>query len=100
VSVLITIVLCEEDGALLACDTIEHENKLWLVPEWIEGPIPGTESPSRIICLEGLALVKPDARYQADWALQQPMSRAVLAGQKIMQGVVVIEKPDVVRNVD
>ena len=35
-----------DGGALFIGDAIEHEGKLWLVPEWLEGPTKGTECPN------------------------------------------------------
>jgi hypothetical protein len=40
----------EDDDALLVGDIIEHEGKLWLVPEWLQGPTENTRRPARIIC--------------------------------------------------
>jgi hypothetical protein len=30
-----TVVMIEEGGDFTKLDTIEHEGKLWLVPEWL-----------------------------------------------------------------
>jgi hypothetical protein len=98
VKILKTLILMAEDGAILACDTIEHEGKLWLVPEWLEGPIAGTERPARIIGLHGLPLQKPSPNYQADYSLPIPLSRDTLAGGT-EQGLDVIEAPEIVRTV-
>lgn len=96
-----TIIQQSEDGALFACDTVEYQGKLWLVPEWIEGPSPGTEQPARLIGLPtGLPLSKPGPEYKADYLLPIPLSKATLAGRAEAQGYTVIERPDLIRCVD
>src|ERR1700730_6943792 len=98
--ILKTLVMREDDGALIAADTIEYEGKLWIVTEWLEGPTKGTEWPARIICLDGLPLGRPGPQYQMDYALQTPLSKAVLEGRAVAQGLVVIDRPDIIRRVD
>lgn len=88
-----------DDGSILLGDAIQWSGKLWLVPEWIAGPLPKTEKPARIISLHGLVLQKPGPNYQADYMLTIPLSKATLAGDTY-QGLVVIEAPDIVRDVD
>src|ERR1700735_199994 len=89
-----TLILIVDDGSIEACETIEHEGKLWLVPNWYGNFDEGVEWPERIICLHGLPLSRPSPNYQdkADRELLIPLSRATLAGSTA-QGLVVIEKP-------
>src|SRR5262245_16770013 len=84
-----------ETGALIQGDTIEYEGKLWLVPEWLEGPTPGTERPSRIICVDDLPTSTLGPQYSIRQVVQTPLSADFLAGRAIMQGVTVIEAPDI-----
>lgn len=80
-------------------DTIEHEGKLWLVPAWTRSPIPGTLRPLRIICLDGLPMQPPDTRKgprDYDRVLTQPLDKDTLEGGT-SQGLVVVEKPDMIR---
>lgn len=85
-----------EGGGLFIGDVIEHQGKLWLVPEWLAGPTKGTARPARIICLEGLPLSKPNPQQDhADWALSTPLSTEILEGRKASQNPLVIERPDI-----
>jgi hypothetical protein len=94
-----TIVMREDDGALLPGDTIEYERKLWLVTAWLAGPTEKTERPERIICLDGLPMQPAGPKYPAaDFVLSTPLPKAFLEGHAVMQGVV-IERPDIIRNV-
>jgi hypothetical protein len=55
-----------EEGDLHRLDAIEHEGRIWLVPEWIPGPMPGTVSPARIICMPREDLIEGASKYAAD----------------------------------
>jgi hypothetical protein len=93
--------LMEQGGKLIEGDVIQHEGKLWLVPEWLEGPTKGTECPARIICLDGLLLNKPGAQYQGvDWVLYTPLNKDILEGRRVSSNPLVIEKPDIILRVD
>ncbi len=95
-----TLVLIADDGCLEACDTIEHEGKLWLVPNWHGNIDEGIEWPERIIGLHGLPTQRPGPTHldKVDRELLIPLSRATLAGSTA-QGLVVIEGPRIFRNV-
>lgn len=42
-----------KDVGIVEIDTIAHEGKLWLVPEWIDGyPSTGFSTPARIIRID------------------------------------------------
>jgi len=94
--------LKEDGGALFLGDVIEYEGKLWLVPEWLSGPTKGTECPARIICLDGLPLSKAGPQHQdrADWVLSTPLHTEILEGRRVSQNPLVIERPDIILNVD
>lgn len=73
--------------------------KLWIVPDWIEGIIPGTVSPLRIICLTGLPTCSPyvgQGYPEHDRVLTIPLGKDTLEGGTI-QGIAVLEKPDMIR---
>jgi hypothetical protein len=95
-SVTKTAVQIADDGQLGACDTIEHEGKLWLVPKWHGNFDEGIEWPERIICVHGLPMNPRSLNYDADRELLIPLSRATLDGS-VTQGLVVIEKPKLFR---
>jgi hypothetical protein len=99
--VLKVMVMREEDGAVLTFDAIEHEQNLWLVPEWLRGPTEGTTCPARMICLNDLSIDKPGSRYAGiDWVLLTPLSRFILDGTKVTRKPRVLEKPDIVLRAD
>jgi len=95
--ILKTLISVEGEG-VGSCDTVEHEGKLWLVPEWINGtPTKGFSKPARIICLTSLSHTV--CRSGADYTLQNPIPRAVLQGHvpsQLKDVYVVIETPDIV----
>ena len=92
-----TLVQISDDGMLLACDTIEYEGKLWLVPDWLTGPVENSERPARIICVHGIPMNPKSLNYagRADRELLIRLSRETLAGGT-GQGLVVIEEPDII----
>lgn len=94
------VVQREDDGSVIIADTIEYEGKLWIVPEWLEGPTPGTLCPALIICVDGLSLMKAGPQYQADFVLGTPLSIAVLEGRSIKLGLDVRKRPDIMLRVD
>jgi hypothetical protein len=75
------MILYAEDGALAMCDAVEYEGKLWLVPEWTAFPSERIQKPVRIISLDGLTLSPLASPYRGDFALQNPMTKDVLAGR-------------------
>ncbi len=89
--------LIPSETGLFLCDTIEYENGLWLVPEWIDG-IPTKESskPARIIQITYLPKSGPFG--EADYLLQNPLPKGVFEGHvppELKDVYVVIENPDI-----
>lgn len=86
-----------DDGSIYKMDTIEHEGKMWLVPEWLDNARGGWRKPARIICLD----VLPHQRTPggpADFVLNAGIPKAVCDGQLPQQQedlYVVIEAPDI-----
>ncbi|OPY78174.1 MAG: hypothetical protein A4E65_02390 [Syntrophorhabdus sp. PtaU1.Bin153] len=73
-----TLVPIENEGIFLI-DTIEHEGRLWLVPEWIDDmPKGGLCRPARLISLTHLP--HTPALGKADYVLNALLPRAVLGG--------------------
>ena len=95
-----TILVLRDDGELFVADAIDYEGKLWLVPEWIPGPELRCERPTRLICLDDLQVVEADSRHQADLELVRPLPKSFLDGREVMEGVSVINRPDIFRRVD
>lgn len=70
-----------DNGTILQCDTIEHEGKLWLVPEWLDEPARGVSKPRRIIRMDLLPHQSMlGTNYRLDYILNDYMPRAVLDG--------------------
>jgi hypothetical protein len=81
-------------------DTIEHEGKLWLVPEWKTSHDKGWRTPARIICLSDHHLQKLDPMLGlgADYGLIGSVPNTVLQGldpRPEASGFVVIEAPPI-----
>jgi hypothetical protein len=96
-----TLIKRSDDGAVLTCDTIEIQGKLWLVPRWLVGWAQGTERAERIICLRGLPLVKPGPEDRVDFELTIPLSRDTLEGRPgTSQGLIVILEPEITRSIN
>ena len=79
------------------CDTIEHEGKLWLVPEWLEVPSAEVKTPKRMVCIADLQyqVLKPGAPY-GDFLLKESMPKDVLDGKTTKHGdkhYLVVEYP-------
>jgi len=93
-----TMAIVEGEG-IFSIDTIEHDGKLWLVPEWIDGiPKEGYSKPARIICLEYLPLVAQEKDQNYDYFLNGSISKSVLDGQppqKLKNLYRIVERPDI-----
>lgn len=76
------IVKLREDKSLAQCAAVRYDDKLWLVPTWIEEDDAAVMRPERMVCIEGLPL-KKGGRLGArsfDWILRPEIPRAVLTG--------------------
>ncbi len=99
-SILRTMLGHDDSSFISIYDTIEHEEKLWLVPRWIDTRAPAYKKPRRLISLTDLPHQKlPPGRKDADYILTIPMPRAVTAGLVRSVGghqFVVREQPDLI----
>ena len=98
---ILRTMLGHDDSSIISIyDTIEHEEKLWLVPSWIDTRESFYKRPRRLISLTDLPHQKLSlGRRDADYILTIPMPRAVSAG--LVRSVaghqfVVREKPDLI----
>jgi hypothetical protein len=88
----------EANAAIATIDAIEHEGKLWLVPEWIRTPDGKQQAPVRIVHVIETTRRPAPAGYQADFYLTDPIPRAVFAGQippPLEQHFLVEEEPSI-----
>ena len=89
--------LIPSETGLFLCDTIEYENELWLVPEWIDGiPTKKSSRPVRIIQITYLPKSGPFG--EADYLLENPLPKGVFEGHvppELKNVYVVIENPDI-----
>jgi hypothetical protein len=86
------------DGSNLVCDTIQHDGKLWLAPEWVEGASKAYSKPARLIGMSGLKYRSMPMKSEVDFVMENPVPEEVLHGQ--VQGqqaapFLVLESPDV-----
>ena len=84
------------DRGLILCDTIKHDDHIWIVPQWIvEDQETGYYRPARIIQITSLPRSGPFG--EADFLLQNQLPKDVLDGNASMElrsAFVVIENPD------
>jgi hypothetical protein len=70
-----------DGGNIFKCDAIEHEGKLWLVPEWLDVPARGVTKPRRIVRMDSLPhQPMKNPAYGMDYILTWYMPKAVLDG--------------------
>ena len=62
-------------------DTIKYQDKLWLVPGWLDTPSAGMSKPERLICLDGLTYEESPNDPRGDYVLNDPVPTFVLNGR-------------------
>jgi hypothetical protein len=87
-----------DDGSQRVCDTIQHDGKLWLAPEWLEDPSRPYSKPARLIGLSGLDYRSMPLRGDVDFVMEHAVPEAVLRGE--VQGdaaapFIIVERPDI-----
>ena len=94
-----TVLSFTGESSIHACDTIELDGKLWLVPRWLSNLVEGTRTPLRIICMDGLSYQKMPPNFQEDFVLNNPIPKCVLDGEvpdDTTFEFVIVESPDIV----
>jgi hypothetical protein len=88
-----------DDGTHRKVDTIEHEDKLWLVAFWIETPGVERRMPGRLIRLDTLQHYASQAGgAYGDFLLNTPVPRRLFDREPLTpppEGFEVIERPDI-----
>ena len=96
--VLKTLAPIEGTNRIDKIDTIEHEGKFWLVPQWLDIPAEGWTMPARIILLDTLRHQRLEPGGLADFLLNDPLPKAVLEGHVLTEQAkqyVVVDKPPI-----
>lgn len=78
-------------------DAIEHEGKLWLVPEWLDYLEKGIAKPARIVRFDLLPHQKASL-LGCDYVLNFQVPKDVLEGRSRFEGGIsfeVVEAPDI-----
>lgn len=86
------------DG-LYRIDTIEHEGRFWLAPEWIDTPRTGWSKPRRLVPLDLLGAQELQGNPQARFLVSTPIPKVLLSGPippQIAAQYAVIDLPDLV----
>ena len=94
--ILKVLVIGIENGTISKCDAIEYDNKLWLVPKWIDSPAQGVTRPSRLVRFDTMRhQVTPNS--QTDYVLNDPMPAELFAIRTppARPGYEILEMPDI-----
>ena len=77
--ILKALVGSADSGLIFQIDVIEHDQKLWLVPQWLDSPAEGVSRPARIIRMDILRHQKnaPNSPY-GDYILNVPIPTVLL----------------------
>src|SRR5215471_16907236 len=92
-----TMCFLDDSDEYVLCDTIQYEDTLWIVPEWLESREMRQLRPARIIQLEGL----PHQRSQIPgitWVIDCSLPRDVFYGNAQplpTSGIVVVDLPEI-----
>lgn len=61
-------------STIFNCDCIEHEGKLWLVPNWLDAPAEGVSMPSRLV----RPLTQEFLPFGKEYVLSSPIPKELL----------------------
>jgi hypothetical protein len=76
--IYIATICNDTDGRLLSVDTIKHENKIWLVPRWLEVPALAVSMPARIIRFDDKQHQNPKSGSFGDFVINVPVPKVLL----------------------
>jgi hypothetical protein len=86
-------------SSIFPVDTVEHEGKLWLVPQWLYPPSKEWREPARLICISNLGF--QDMRHMvnrpADFYLPVPLPKILFdpIPQLAAEQYIVVEHPHI-----
>jgi len=75
----VVAVMCE--NSVFTVDGMSYENKLWLVPKWLDYPLEKMSKPERMIRFDNLPFDQQQENSPHDFLLQEPIPRDVLDGK-------------------
>lgn len=78
-TIFVVAVMCE--NSVLNVDGMLYENKLWLVPKWLDYPLEKMSKPERMIRFDVLPFDQLQENSLHDFLLQEPIPKAVLDGE-------------------
>jgi hypothetical protein len=85
-------------GTISQCDAIEYDNKLWLVPNWLDIPAQGVTKPARIIRFDSLRHQKTPGPNGADFVINDPIPKELFDARTPRQaipGFEFVEMPEI-----
>ena len=85
---------------MVTCGAIEHEGKIWLVPQWFEVPAKAVIKPRRIIPLDILQYqeMSPGSLYKVDFVVNDPLPKALFdetVPRQLKRRFRVVEEPGI-----
>jgi hypothetical protein len=67
-----------ENGTVYKYDGLEHEGKLWLVPQWLDVPAQGVTKPARLVRFDHLRHQhSPNAKDGIEYVINVPIPIAL-----------------------
>jgi hypothetical protein len=87
-----------EEGNIELVDTIEYDNKIWLVPLWLEQPALKRKRPVRLVRLDSLPHEKNGTHPDVDFVLNGKLPRHFFdqnVSDKQATLFEVVESPDI-----
>jgi hypothetical protein len=93
------VILSNDDGtggAVNSMDAIEHDGRIWLVPEWFDYKDAKVTMPVRIVCLDLIPHQRGTGTPEI--VVDGPLPRSVVEGRcppGLKARYLVIEKPDI-----
>ena len=75
-----TMIVLSGSGGIMTCDTIFHEGKFWLVPEWLENHTESYRFPKRLISLDSFEYQKQGG-HSYSFVINKPIPIEIYNGQ-------------------
>ncbi len=77
----------DKDGKIFVVDVIEHQNALWVIPEWLGNPSLDYEMPVRMIRIEKSHYQEMSGAFETDILITYPIPSSIMEGlEKRLKG--------------